>query len=135
MKKIPILIFSVYRSNNPEDNNDDNHACVIQKLKQLKINHKELEMHVNGSYRKAILLPTKYKTDVVKLCKQFNQPSYIESDMDRLTEIVMINNNSRIIAGTIIHANKYEAQESNLYFYDPSYDYYYRVKKWSTKLF
>lgn len=127
MKIYPnIIIFSVFQSSKPESTNLANHRLVIDKLHRLNIPFVELEGVYKGQSELSFLVSMSEQALVEGLCAFYNQESYLVSDSNRFTSLVMLPFKELIHLGVLTPSETRPMRDA--YTYNPKTKFYYYTK-------
>lgn len=120
-----VLIFSVFQKGLPELVNQMAHKQLFAILERQGFPVLALSGRYNGVNELSILIEGfQHRETVERLCKEFNQESYLESHNDRATFLVYPDGRRESI-GTLTPVSKTEAKASSGYSYNPVVDQYF----------
>lgn len=126
----PILqeftIVSVYRSENKESVNLNNHEDVLEGLRLVNVGFKELIGKYEGETEKSILIVGKKASKLAKMiARKYNQESYLYCDQDRNAELIFTESGLKENIGKFKQISPAKVADLPSYTYDPLAKKYY----------
>lgn len=121
-----IIIFSVFQSDKCPAINHANHQAIVKKLNRLSIPFVELEGVYKNQSELSFLVPMSEATFVEGLCAFYNQESYLISDSNRFTSLVMLPFKQLIHLGQLVSSETKPNRDA--YTYNPKTQLYYFTK-------
>lgn len=121
-----IIIFSVFQLNQCPTINNNNHQLVVKKLTRLSIPFLEVEGVYKNQSELSFLVPMSEAALVEGLCAFYNQESYLISDSNRFTSLVMLPFKELIHLGQLTASEIRPNREA--YTYNPKTKIYYYTK-------
>ena len=123
-----ILIFSVFQKGLPEIVNRMAHDQFLEILEREGFPVLSLSGRYNGVDELLILIENFDHREIVeRLCREFNQESYLESHNDGTTFLVYPDGRRELI-GKMTHVSETEAKAASSYSYSPLRDQYFVTK-------
>lgn len=130
-----LFIFSVYQDHLSEAKNETNLDIVSETLRRLSKPFKVVEgvyTHLDGRKvsERSILITGDNEDLVIKLCRDYNQESYLISTEDRESFLSFLDNKENLVhLGKLTEVSEFTAKNSEAYTYCPKINKYYICKK------
>ena len=128
--KIAFVIFSVYRSERTDTDNENRHTQTLNLLHQRSIPYKTLEGSYKGTKEKSILIPKLFESMALMLSRLHDQDCYMFKpfiDDDATYSVVLHKDSSTDIEyiGEWTEVTKEVALSKEGYTYNPDTELYY----------
>ena len=118
-----LLIFSVFQSNMPADQNYKAHLSTQETLKLSGIPYIPVQGAYKGVKELGFIVSADQRKVVDDICKQYNQESYLEHHNDRYCELICADGTSKPL-GTMVETTKDKAEKSDAYTLTPDGRYF-----------